>query len=50
MGEGSLVVKGVKGEFSNIGTGGNISKGDHSSGSMRSKGNGVTLFVTDGDF
>jgi hypothetical protein len=26
---GSLVVKGVMGEFFNIGTGGNISRGDH---------------------
>jgi len=44
------VVKGVKGEFSNIGTGGNISRGDHSSRSTRSKDNGVTLFVKGGGF
>jgi len=50
MGEGSLEVKGVNGEFSNTGTGGNISRGDHSSRSTRSKDNGVTLFVKGGGF
>ena len=37
--------KWVKGEFSNIGTGGNISRGDHPSRSTRPKDIGVTLFV-----
>ena len=45
-----MVVKWVKGEFSNTGTGGNISRGDHPSSSTRSKDNGVTLFVTGGGF
>jgi len=45
MGEGSLVVKGVKGEFSNTGTGGNISRGDHPSGSIWSHDTRLTLFV-----
>jgi len=44
------VVKGVKGEFSNIGTGGNISRGDHPSGSIWSRDTRLTLFVKGGDF
>jgi len=38
-------VKGDNGEFSNTGTGGNISRGDHPTRSTRFKDNGVTLFV-----
>jgi len=44
------VVKWVKGEFSNTGTGGNISGGDHPSGSTRPKDTRLTLFVKGGDF
>jgi len=44
------VVKGVKEEFSNTGTSGNISRGDHPSSSIWSKDTGVTLFVTGGGF
>jgi len=46
-GEGGFtVVKWVKGEFSNNGTGRNISRGDYPFSSTWSKDNGVTLFVT----
>ncbi len=40
------MVKWVKWKFSKIGTGGNISGGDHPSSSMRSKDTSSTLFVT----
>jgi len=42
---GQLVVKGVKGEFSNTGTGGNISRGDHTFGSIWSYDTRLNLFV-----
>jgi hypothetical protein len=48
-GEGGFtVVKWVKGEFSNNGTGRNISRGDHSSRSIWSHDTRLTLFVTGG--
>jgi len=44
------VVKGVKGEFTNIGTGGNISRGGHLFSSIWSHDTRLTLFVKGGDF
>jgi len=41
---------GTPGTRMGYGTSGNISRGDHPTRSMRSKDNGVTLFVTAGGF